>query len=156
MPASSAHKRLIYPLTCLFAFSYQNASAFVENYVKADFSIISQGSLQKGVGKLNVHMKVPSGWKAFGREPGDIGEATTFTLKAPINLSVFDIHWPKATPHKVYDFNINVYQGDVVFPVDIAKTKPNQPSRFKLHVYYNLCKLGECLPKQETLTYEIK
>lgn len=156
MAASSCCKLVIYSLTVLLSLIYQSAFAFIESDVKADFSIIAEGPMQKGVGKLSVHMKVPPGWKTFGREPGDIGEATTFTLKAPENLSMFDIHWPKTTPHKVYDFNINIYQGDVVFPVDIAKAKPNLRSGFKLDIYYNLCKLGECLPKKETLTYEIK
>ncbi|WP_421724581.1 protein-disulfide reductase DsbD domain-containing protein [Bauldia sp.] len=94
-----------------------------------------------------LEMELASGWKTYWRTPGAAGIAPVMDFSGSSNVSDVTVKFP--VPHRFDDgYAIsNVYDGRVLFPLDVAVGDPAQPVDLDLSLYVGVCEVV-CIPER--------
>lgn len=104
---------------------------------------------------LGVQFKIPKDWETYWRTPGEVGYGAKFSWDGSKNLDKATVLWPYPSKGKSYDFDENVYENEVVFPIKVTLTNPDKPLDIKLNIDYLLCQPGSCVPLNQKLELTI-
>lgn len=100
---------------------------------------------------LGVQFKIPKEWQTYWRTPGEVGDGAKFSWEGSKNLDKATVLWPYPSKGKSYDFDENVYENELVFPIKVTLTNPDKPLDIKLSIDYLLCQHGSCVPLNQKL-----
>ena len=103
---------------------------------------------------IALRQTIREGWHTYWRNPGDSGEPTQLTWRAPPGWTVGPIQWP--TPEAIpFATLVNFgYAGEVIFPIEVtapAGVRPGGDVTLTADAYWLVCS-DICIPEDATLT----
>ena len=112
-----------------------------------------------GVGDLasvpaGVEVSLDGDWKTYWRSPGDAGLPPTLDWGGSANLKAATLSYPEPRRLTLLGIQTFGYKHDVVFPVEVAVTRPGQPVDLKLKLDILVC-AQLCIPKSFDLALAI-
>ncbi len=101
-----------------------------------------------------VEVRLEGDWKTYWRSPGDAGLPPTLDWAGSTNLKAATLSYPEPQRLTLLGIQTFGYKHDVIFPVDIAVTKPGLPLDLKLKLDVLVC-AQLCIPKSFDLALAI-
>ena len=98
---------------------------------------------------LGLEFKLKEGWKIYGKESNGIGLPPSVDFKGSENYKHHEIFWPQAHAKEekigTQSFKYEVYEKEIVIPVEITLVDASKPTKINLKINYGLCK-DICIP----------
>jgi DsbC/DsbD-like thiol-disulfide interchange protein len=108
--------------------------------------LVSSGQ-EGGLPVAGLEIVLEPGWKTYWRTPGDGGLAPNFDFSASWNIAGIEVRYP--WPHRHIDGASvsNIYEGRVLFPIDVTPEMPGAPAMLNLTLDIGVCDVI-CIPVQ--------
>ncbi len=107
---------------------------------------------------LGLHFKIKNGWKIYGEGSNSIGLPPSLDFTGSQNYKKHEILWPKAIAKEEeigkQIFKYNVYENEVILPIEITLQDITKPTKLKFTVNYGLCK-DVCIPASSKFETDI-
>lgn len=146
----------LFYLISLFFFWMPEHAALAED-IQARLSLIAESRTVGQGGKLllGLHVQMAPGWKTYWRSPGSAGYGLNLNWEGSKNIKSPQILWP--LPHRFMTKmgSANVYKGDVIFPLWVTVSDPQQPVHVSLSTDILVCDGESCAPVMQTLTLDL-
>jgi thiol:disulfide interchange protein DsbD len=96
--------------------------------------------------RVGVLLEMDPGWHVYGRDPGDVGLATTISWQAE-GAAVSNLPWPEAQRFEEMDGELVSwgYEGRVLLPALLHFPPGERPARLRAEVDVLACRV-ECVP----------
>lgn len=94
-----------------------------------------------------VEIQLEPGWKAYWRTPGEGGLPTLFDFSQSLNLAFARPHYPAPRRYNDGYGTTNVYEGRVLFPIDIEPALATAPMTIVVGIDMGVCE-SICIPLQ--------
>jgi DsbC/DsbD-like thiol-disulfide interchange protein len=109
------------------------------------------GGVEGGRRFAGVQIDLSPGWKTYWRVPGESGVPPVFDWSGSANLKTAQVLFP--APARLHDEGGEAigYEGEVVFPVEVAASDPAEPVLLKLALHFAVCQ-AICIPAEATLS----
>ncbi len=105
--------------------------------------------------RAGLAFSIDPGWKTYWRYPGDSGVPPRFDFAGSRNVSEVEVLWPAPD---IFDDGaggrVIGYSGQIVLPLHIAPSEPNQPVRLQLDLDYAVCE-KLCIPVRANLQLDL-
>lgn len=136
-----------------------SAHALESNWQKAEYLEARLVSEKGAVGSeenlyFAMELRLAEGWHTYWRMPGDGGLPPELNWESSENVEDVEILWP--APKRYEDFGLQSfgYEGDMLFPLDIAVKEPGQAITLKIHADIMVCN-DICIPQHAQLKLEV-
>lgn len=108
-----------------------------------------QASLRAG-----FQLKLAEGWKAYWRNPGEVGLAPELDWQTSVNVADVAMQWPAPKRFTAFGIENYGYGGEVVFPLDIALVRPGEATTLRADLSLLVCR-ELCIPVQAALGLDL-
>lgn len=143
-------RTLLSGLTLLFTASFASAAATPWNSNKhGQVRLISEYDVLPASGTvwLGLHHQTIPGWHVYWKEAGDAGYAPRLNWAGSTGLAREPVlHWPSPTKFLLPgDLVAYGYEGDIVYPIEVALSPGKDPVALRLDLDYLTCS-EPCVP----------
>ena len=87
------------------------------------------------------------GWKTYWRSPGDGGLAPSFDFSRSWNIAAAEVRYPWPHRYRAGTSVSNVYEGRVLFPIDVTPQLVGAPAMLNVTIEFGVCDVI-CIPVQ--------
>lgn len=106
-------------------------------------------SAQEGGGPplAGLEIVLEPGWKTYWRTPGDGGLAPSFDFTRSWNVAAAEVRYPWPHRYRAGTSVSNVYEGGVLFPIDVTPQLAGAPTMLNVTIAFGVCDVI-CIPVQ--------
>ena len=101
-----------------------------------------------------IEVRLNPGWKAYWRTPGEGGLPTVFDFSMSRNLESAEVYYPAPRRYDDGYTTTNVYDGRVLFPIDLSAALPSVSMAIVVQIDMGVCE-QICIPLQLETSVEL-
>lgn len=101
-----------------------------------------------------LQLQLAEGWKAYWRNPGEVGLPPRLDWQGSANLQAATLSWPAPKRFQAFDIENYGYEGDVVLPLDFELSQAGAPTSLRADLWLLVCR-ELCIPVEAELTLEL-
>jgi len=146
------YQRLTAVLAALIvAFGLTDTPARADNHLDAlvTLDILDGGLTERGTQQAAIRLSLADGWKTYWRAPGDTGIPPRFDWSDSVNVKSVTLNWPTPDVFDLNGFRSIGYKHELVLPIEITATRPDQPVQLKGSIEIGICQ-DICVPARLT------
>ncbi|MCK4869440.1 MAG: hypothetical protein KAT39_15410, partial [Alphaproteobacteria bacterium] len=114
-----------------------------ETQVRLVSAVSGTGDLEEL--RLGLQFRMDPGWKIYWRSAGTTGYPPTVDWSQSDGIGEVEFLWPAPTRFKIFGIEAVGYKEEVVFPLNVALTRPGEAVSLHAQVDYLTCK-EICIP----------
>ena len=123
-----------------------------ETQVRLVSAVSGTGDLEEL--RLGLQFRMDPGWKIYWRGAGTTGYPPAVDWSQSDGIGEVEFLWPAPTRFKIFGIEAVGYKEEVVFPLNVALTRPGEAVSLRAQVDYLTCK-EICIPGNVLLALDI-
>ncbi|NRB20890.1 MAG: hypothetical protein HRU33_25980 [Rhodobacteraceae bacterium] len=119
-----------------------------------EIEVLDGGRTDRGTYMGALRLTLQAGWKTYWRSPGDTGIPPSFDWRGSSNIESLAIIWPTPEVTMTSGYQTIGYQDQLVLPIEITASSPEQPVILAGQMQLGLCK-DICVPSEVSFDHQL-